>query len=130
MITLYKKDGCQSVHNILHNISTEESYTFYIYAFSRRFYPKRLTVHSGYTFFLYQYVLYRFDETWGWANGKSVFNFKVNYYFVLILTAVKDKTISFNLGVWYYLQSFLEWSQHFGSSFTFTVEKRQKVSPS
>ncbi len=25
----------------------------YIYAFSRRFYPKRLTVHSGYTFFLY-----------------------------------------------------------------------------
>ncbi len=28
----------------------------YIYAFSRRFYPKRLTVHSGYTFFFYQYV--------------------------------------------------------------------------
>ncbi len=27
----------------------------YIYAFSRRFYPKRLTVHSGYTLF-YQYV--------------------------------------------------------------------------
>ncbi len=27
----------------------------YIYAFSRRFYPKRLTVHSSYTFF-YQYV--------------------------------------------------------------------------
>ncbi len=27
----------------------------YIYAFSRRFYPKRLTVHSGYTVF-YQYV--------------------------------------------------------------------------
>ncbi len=26
-----------------------------IYAFSRRFYPKRLTVHSGYTYF-YQYV--------------------------------------------------------------------------
>ncbi len=24
----------------------------YIYAFSRRFYPKRLTVHSGYTFFI------------------------------------------------------------------------------
>ncbi len=29
--------------------------TFYIYAFSRRFYPKRLTVHSGYTYFC-QYV--------------------------------------------------------------------------
>ncbi len=25
---------------------------FYIYAFSRRFYPKRLTVHSDYTFSL------------------------------------------------------------------------------
>ncbi len=24
----------------------------YIYAFSRRFYPKRLTLHSGYTFFV------------------------------------------------------------------------------
>ncbi len=28
----------------------------YIYAFSRRFYPKRLTVHSGYTFFFCQYM--------------------------------------------------------------------------
>ncbi len=28
------------------------TFTFYIYAFSRRFYPKRLTVHSGYTFVL------------------------------------------------------------------------------
>ncbi len=27
------------------------SAAIYIYAFSRRFYPKRLTVHSGYTFF-------------------------------------------------------------------------------
>ncbi len=26
------------------------TFTFYIYAFSRRFYPKRLTLHSGYTF--------------------------------------------------------------------------------
>ncbi len=25
----------------------------YIYAFGRRFYPKRLTVHSGYTFFFF-----------------------------------------------------------------------------
>ncbi len=25
-------------------------FTFYIYAFSRRFYPMQLTVHSGYTF--------------------------------------------------------------------------------
>ncbi len=27
------------------------SFYIYMYAFSRRFYPKRLTVHSGYTFF-------------------------------------------------------------------------------
>ncbi len=27
--------------------------TVYIYAFSRRFYSKQLTVHSGYTFFQY-----------------------------------------------------------------------------
>ncbi len=27
--------------------------TVYIYAFSRRFYPKRLTVHSGYTLLLF-----------------------------------------------------------------------------
>ncbi len=31
------------------------TFYIYIYAFSRRFYPKRLTVHSGYTFFC-QYV--------------------------------------------------------------------------
>ncbi len=29
---------------------------YIIYAFSRRFYPKRLTVHSGYTFHFCQYV--------------------------------------------------------------------------
>ncbi len=28
---------------------------FYIYVFSRHFYPKRLTVHSGYTFFLFNF---------------------------------------------------------------------------
>ncbi len=33
-----------------------ESHYIYIYAFSRRFYPKRLTVHSGYTFVLSVHV--------------------------------------------------------------------------
>ncbi len=28
----------------------------FLFAFSRRFYPKRLTVHSGYTFSFCQYV--------------------------------------------------------------------------
>ncbi len=32
-------------------------FTFYIYAFSRCFYPKRLAVHSGYIYiYFYQYV--------------------------------------------------------------------------
>ncbi len=30
----------------------------YIYAFSRRFYPKRLTVHSGYTCFITMYYMH------------------------------------------------------------------------
>ncbi len=38
-----KKDLYSSLY------SSKELY-IYIYAFSRRFYPKRLTVHSGYTF--------------------------------------------------------------------------------
>ncbi len=28
------------------------TFTFYIYAFSRRFYPKRLTLHSSYSFYI------------------------------------------------------------------------------
>ncbi len=37
-----------------HNIAQRQFVPIYIYiyAFSRRFYPKRLTVHSGYTFFI------------------------------------------------------------------------------
>ncbi len=34
---------------------SKTSVNIYIYAFSRRFYPKRFTVHSGYTCF-YHYV--------------------------------------------------------------------------
>ncbi len=37
-------------------VTASETIYSYIYAFSRRFCPKRLTVHSGYTFFFYQYV--------------------------------------------------------------------------
>ncbi len=38
-----------TLHSETHNAS---DFDIYIYAFSRRFYPKRLTVHSGYTFFI------------------------------------------------------------------------------
>ncbi len=33
----------------------------YIYAFSRRFYPKRLTLHSSYSFYILDTVRYRWD---------------------------------------------------------------------
>ncbi len=33
-------------------IGTSLIVIIYIYAFTKRFYPKRLTVHSGYTFFV------------------------------------------------------------------------------
>ncbi len=33
-------------------MNTHMTFTFYIYAFSRRFYPKRLTLHSSYSFYI------------------------------------------------------------------------------
>ncbi len=38
-------------------ICTPSSCSIYIYAFSRRFYPKRLTLHSSYSFTFYQLLL-------------------------------------------------------------------------
>ncbi len=46
----------------LRSTSFQFSLYIYIYAFSRRFYPKRLTVHSGYTFFC-QYVSMGIEPT-------------------------------------------------------------------
>ncbi len=34
-------------------VAEEKKFYIYIYAFGRRFYPKRLTVHSGYTCFVH-----------------------------------------------------------------------------
>ncbi len=54
----------------------------YIYAFSRRFYPKRLTVHSGYTFFC-QYV-FSWNRTHNllrcWRNALSLSHRNTNRY--------------------------------------------------
>ncbi len=47
-------------HKNLFDIITKCAY-IYIYAFSRRFYPKRLTVHSGYTFFVSMCVPWEFN---------------------------------------------------------------------
>ncbi len=41
----------------------------YIYAFSRRFYPKQLTIHSGYTFFLTVCVF-----PWNWTHNLCAVN--------------------------------------------------------
>ncbi len=46
---IYIKDTCNVTLELDQNKTISD---IYIYAFSRRFYPKRLTVHSGYTFFL------------------------------------------------------------------------------
>ncbi len=47
---------------------SDNSY-IYIYAFSRHFYPKRLTVHSGYTFFISMCVLPVVSMLYHWATG-------------------------------------------------------------
>ncbi len=41
----------QKIRLVASGILFQHRPTFYIYAFSRPFYPKRLTVHSGYTFY-------------------------------------------------------------------------------
>ncbi len=55
---------------------------YYIYAFSRRFYPKRLTVHSGYTFFVNFFCSLGFEPTtfcaanavlYHWATGTLLY---------------------------------------------------------
>ncbi len=46
-----------SIHNV-HCIPSVYYNYIYIYAFSRRFYPKRLTLHSNYSFFTFDQLLY------------------------------------------------------------------------
>ncbi len=41
---------CPKIFNL--NVVNTFTFTFYIYAFSRRFYPKRLTLHSSYSFYI------------------------------------------------------------------------------
>ncbi len=48
----YKKTGTKSIRQVCKNHVMSLKEYIYIYAFSRCFYPKRLTVHSGYTFFV------------------------------------------------------------------------------
>ncbi len=43
--------------------NTSFTFTFYIYAFSRCFYPKRLTLHSSYSFTFYQLLLFPGNRT-------------------------------------------------------------------
>ncbi len=54
---------CHLVHYTAHYSHVQYKYAYifyiyiYIYAFSRRFYPKRLTLHSSYSFTFYQLLL-------------------------------------------------------------------------
>ncbi len=58
----------------------------YIYTFSRRFYPKRLTVHSGYTFFVrYHFLVFfvKYQErqlrSYSKKRRESSFKEKINF---------------------------------------------------
>ncbi len=53
--TLFKKRNIQNTQETTHN--TQAILYIYIYAFSRRFYPKWLTLHSSYSFTFYQLLL-------------------------------------------------------------------------
>ncbi len=60
----------------------------YIFTFSRRFYPKRLTVHSGYTFFFfYQYVTFctANAKLYHWATG-TLYMIYMSSHSVVLLT--------------------------------------------
>ncbi len=48
------------------------TFTFYIYAFSRHFYPKRLTLHSSYCFYMFTYVNYKTIKTHLWKKWRHV----------------------------------------------------------
>ncbi len=65
---LFRKSGSKkylciySKSNLSESQSKCQIYIYiYIYAFSRRFYPKRLTLHSSYSFTLYQ-LLYQLSS--------------------------------------------------------------------
>ncbi len=61
------------IHLIFWHISghctINTSCNFNIYAFIRRFYPKRLTVHSGYTFFVSMRKLIGKSNNLNWNNS-------------------------------------------------------------
>ncbi len=72
-------------------------YYIYIYAFSRDFYPKRLTVHSGYTLFVSMYVLLVYLYTvciFNAPNSTSERN-QYKYSFKYFSSLAKQKQLCF-----------------------------------
>ncbi len=73
------------------NKTMKFTFTFYIYAFSRRFYPKRLTLHSSYSFTFDQLLLSLGIEpmilallapcstTWATGNWHQFINFTISF---------------------------------------------------
>ncbi len=83
------------------------------FAFSRLFYPKRLTVHSGYTFFFYQYMCSQGIEPttlcaanamlYHWATGTPRSVFDVDKAAVCAGRVIIKRDVQVQLGIIQYL---------------------------
>ncbi len=107
---MYKRFSC--AHHVWFN---RVQIYIYIYAFSRRFYPKRLTLHSSYSFIFYQLLLSLGIEpmilallapcSTIWATGRQIFleatriaSFCANYLLtVCICSLVHSKQMQFDI---------------------------------
>ncbi len=90
-----KSQICWDVHDV--NLELQEKSEFsvyiYIYAFSRRFYPKRLTVHSSYSFYILSALAFPGNRTHD-LGVASAMRYQLSYrkailYLVLYLVILK-----------------------------------------
>ncbi len=66
----------------------------YIYAFSRRFYPKRLTLHSSYSFTFYQlYIITKHILIFFENNDSNSKQKQICYYFKMMVIPHETYTI-------------------------------------
>ncbi len=80
----------------------------YIYAFSRRFYPKRLTVHSGYTFFLSVCVPGNRTHNlctanamlYHWATGTQIMITRADYWLIKTIFFILFSDRNSDTGSW------------------------------
>ncbi len=69
----------------------------YIYAFSRRFYPKRLTVHSSYSFTFYQHLCQETQNTPStcWKHFRTLLLFYLNFSHFLMCNCLFFESFSY-----------------------------------